>query len=182
VDDDRQDKRPASETPTIYVESLADRREGRIHGRWIDATQAAADIRRDIAEMLAGSATSHATEWAIRKHENFGRLHLRKQEDLYQLSGAAKLIAEHGPIASGLLHHLGGVQYVPTARRRLEHISRQGPSGRLRLLDDLLHLLGSRFLVRPERGFSPVPSRHRTARGERRRPCYRRPTFRNVRR
>ena len=52
-------------TPRIYVASLSDYNTGRLHGRWIDASQPADAIREEIALMLAESKEPIAKEWAI---------------------------------------------------------------------------------------------------------------------
>jgi len=62
------------ETPRIYVACLAAYNAGRLHGRWIDAAQDAADIQAEVRKMLAASPQADAEEWAIHDYEGFGPL------------------------------------------------------------------------------------------------------------
>ena len=55
----------------IYVACLAAYNSGALHGRWIDATQDAADIQSEVREMLAASPIAGAEEWAIHDYEGF---------------------------------------------------------------------------------------------------------------
>ena len=59
-DNERQDDQTNPEEerktqPRIYVASLADYNEGRLHGAWIDAAQDEEELERCVKEMLARS-------------------------------------------------------------------------------------------------------------------------------
>ena len=56
----------------IYVASLSDYNNGRLHGRWIDANQDFQAIWDEIGEMLAGSQDDPADEHAIHDASGFG--------------------------------------------------------------------------------------------------------------
>src|SRR3954452_17997246 len=94
-----------TEKPRIYVASLADYNVGNLHGRWIDATQGADAIRREIAEMLAASPEPDAEEYAIHDYDNFRGLRLAEFEDIDRVAEVAILIAEHGPVFAKLVEH-----------------------------------------------------------------------------
>lgn len=83
-------------SPRIYVASLSDYNAGRLHGRWIDATQDVEEIHADIRGMLALSPELEAEEWAIHDHDGFGPVQLSEYESLELVSEIAQGIAEHG--------------------------------------------------------------------------------------
>lgn len=86
----------ATET-RIYVASLSDYNDGRLHGVWLDANAEAEDLAEGIQEMLARSPMPGAEEWAIHDYEGFGPLRLGEYEDLGTISQIAHGTAEHGP-------------------------------------------------------------------------------------
>jgi len=86
---------PATET-RIYVASLSDYNDGRLHGVWLDANADAEDLDESIQEMLARSPMPGAEEWAIHDYEGFGPLRLGEYEDLGTISQIAHGMAEHG--------------------------------------------------------------------------------------
>lgn len=92
-------------TPRIYVACLAAYNAGRLHGRWIDATQDAAAIRGEIEEMLAASPEPSAEEWAIHDHEGLGAI--GESEDLDRVSAIGQAVAAAGDDAAALLAWLG---------------------------------------------------------------------------
>lgn len=83
--------------PRIYVASLSDYNAGRLHGAWIDAVQEIDELHGAIADMLAGSSTGRAEEWAIHDYEGFGPVELSEYESLANVARLARGIAEHGP-------------------------------------------------------------------------------------
>lgn len=83
-------------SPAIYVASLSDYNNGRLHGTWIDAAQEPDEIYADINAMLANSPEPSAEEWAIHDYEQFGRWRVGEYESIEQVSRIAKGIAEHG--------------------------------------------------------------------------------------
>ena len=98
----------STDTPRIYVASLADYNSGILHGRWIDADQSADAIREAISEMLAESKEPMAEEWAIHAFENFGSYSLSESEDIDKVAEMACLIGEHGPLFAELVAHFAG--------------------------------------------------------------------------
>ncbi|HWB53517.1 MAG TPA: antirestriction protein ArdA [Tepidisphaeraceae bacterium] len=100
--------------------SLADYTAGKLHGRWIDASQDVEGIRADIAAMLKESTEPIAEEWAIHDYEGFGCLRLSEYEDIEMVASVAQLIEEHGEVFAGLVNHLGGLEYLDDARRTME--------------------------------------------------------------
>ena len=92
-----QDKTEQLEAePRIYVASLSDYNDGYLHGRWIDAAQEPEDIYSAIQDMLAGSPTPGAEEYAIHDYENFGPLKLGEYESIETVARFARGISEHG--------------------------------------------------------------------------------------
>jgi antirestriction protein len=83
-------------TPRIYVACLAAYNAGILHGRWINAAQDAADIRKEIAEMLKKSPEPFAEEWAIHDYEGFGDYQVSESEDIDEIAAIAAQIEERG--------------------------------------------------------------------------------------
>lgn len=106
--------------PRIYVASLADYNAGRLHGRWIDAAQPAADIHEAIQVMMNESPEAVAEDWAIHDYEHFGGLRLSEFEDIDHVAAVARGIVEHGPVFAGLVSHFGGTSSVEEARRYMQ--------------------------------------------------------------
>lgn len=91
---ERDQERPA---PRIYVASLSDYNDGRLHGAWINAAQDADGLHRQVRGMLVDSTLPDAEEFAIHDYEGFGPLQLSEYESLETVSVIAKGIAEYGP-------------------------------------------------------------------------------------
>lgn len=89
----------ATTAPRIYVACLAAYNAGRLHGAWIDATDAD-DIHEEVKAMLARSPVWGAEEWAIHDHEGFGPWSPSEYESFEHIAAAAKLIEEHGEPAA----------------------------------------------------------------------------------
>ncbi|TWT44472.1 Antirestriction protein (ArdA) [Phycisphaerae bacterium RAS1] len=115
---------PATETPRIYVASLADYNAGYLHGCWIDANQPVEAIREAVAKMLAASREPIAEDWAIYDYDNFGSLHLSEFEGLEHVADVARGMAEHGTLFAALLNHVGDASNVEEARRYMEEAYR----------------------------------------------------------
>lgn len=99
---ERQEREPGRNDPRIYAASLTDYNHGILHGEWIGAAVAPADLLADIGDMLERSPTAEqsgekAEEWAIHDYEGFGSLHLSEHESLENVTRLARGIAEHGP-------------------------------------------------------------------------------------
>ena len=112
--------------PSIYVACLAAYQSGRLHGAWIDATQAVAKITAEIQEMLDASPekrtcqwcgaelldrggsrwdrdctsdqhwVGHAEEWAIHDYEGFCGLRIGEHKPLDDVVAIAAGIATNG--------------------------------------------------------------------------------------
>lgn len=94
-------------TPAIYVASLADYVNGRLHGSWIDATIGAEAIHREINAMLATSKEPAPEEFAIHDYENFGPLRLGEYESIGRVAAIAEHINEKGPAFAAWLDYTG---------------------------------------------------------------------------
>lgn len=101
---EHQPKRPA---PQIYVASLSEYNDGRLHGIWIDATADRADIHEAIASMLAASSDPGAEEYAIHDYSDFGSFAVGEYEDLGTVQKIACGIAEHGDAFSAYVELVG---------------------------------------------------------------------------
>lgn len=106
-DEEPNPEREHKEQPRVYVASLADYNEGRLHGAWIDADQDEDELARAIKEMLARSPSPGAEEWAIHDYEGFGPLRLDEFESLAAVATIAKGIDEHGPAFAAWAAHVG---------------------------------------------------------------------------
>ena len=115
-----EDPETLSEPPRIYVACLAAYNAGRLHGRWIDADQVVDTIRDEITAMLADSPEPLAEEYAIHDYENWHGLELHEYENVDQVAVAAQLVAEHGPVFTGLVGRLGGLEHLEEAREAMK--------------------------------------------------------------
>lgn len=96
------------DAPRIYVACLAAYNNGRLHGRWIDATQDPDDIQAEITEMLAASPIPGAEEWAIHDYEDFEGAQLKEYSGIEKVHALALFVVEHGKLGAKLLKQLGG--------------------------------------------------------------------------
>jgi len=95
-----------TDTPRIYVACLASYNAGILHGEWIDATDGDV-IREKIQEMLKGSPSPGAEEWAIHDYEGFGSIRLSEWEDVDRVAELGALIDEHGEAFAAYADHVG---------------------------------------------------------------------------
>lgn len=103
----REHEQGPDDAPAIYVASLADYVNGRLHGTWIDATIGAEAIHREIQAMLATSQELAPEEWAIHDYENFGPLRLGEYESIERVAAIAENIKEKGPAFAAWLDYTG---------------------------------------------------------------------------
>ncbi|WP_100480539.1 antirestriction protein ArdA [Mycobacteroides abscessus] len=89
------DAEPAP-TPAIYVASLADYNNGKLHGAWIDAAREPEAIYTDINAMLAQSREENAEEFAIHDYDQFGTCRISEFDSIEKVSRIACGIKEHG--------------------------------------------------------------------------------------
>lgn len=109
------EREPASDV-RIYVASLSDYNDGRLHGAWLDAATDVDELAAGIKEMLDRSPTPGAEEWAIHDYEGFGPLHLGEYENLATISQIAQGIATHGPAFAHWAAHTGTADRDELAR------------------------------------------------------------------
>ena len=84
-------------TPRIYVASLSDYNDGRLHGTWIDLASITADEAwRAVQDMLARSPDGDAEEFAIHDYEGFGPYRVHEYASIDHVIEVAHGIAEHG--------------------------------------------------------------------------------------
>ncbi len=93
--------------PRIYVASLSDYNSGRLHGKWIDASQTAREIHEEIRMMLTKSKEPNAEEWAIHDFEGFCFWKPCESESLETISRVAELIGEYGEVITALVEDYG---------------------------------------------------------------------------
>lgn len=86
-----------SPSPNIYVDSLGDYNDGRLHGSWIDATQSADELFAEVHSMLRRSPIGGAQGFAIHDYQGFGPWHPSEYESIETIAAVASGIAEHGP-------------------------------------------------------------------------------------
>ena len=95
-----------SERPRIYVACLAAYNNGRLHGRWIDATTPD-EIWREVSAMLRASPEPDAEEWAIHDYEGFEGAHLSEYASFETVCDLAEFIGEYGQLAARIHGHYG---------------------------------------------------------------------------
>ncbi len=94
-------------TPRIYVASLSDYNDGRLHGCWLDATSGVDELQVGIDHMLATSREPHVEEWAVHDYEGFGMVHLDEFESIDTVARLAHGIEQHGPAFAAWADHVG---------------------------------------------------------------------------
>ncbi|KSU53332.1 MULTISPECIES: antirestriction protein ArdA [unclassified Gordonia (in: high G+C Gram-positive bacteria)] len=82
--------------PMIYVASLADYNNGRLHGEWLDPTQELDDLQAAVTRMLSKSKEYDAEEFAIHDYEGFYDFRVGEYDRLDTVHRIACGIAEHG--------------------------------------------------------------------------------------
>ena len=82
--------------PSIYVASLSDYVNGRLHGCWIDATKSDEEIFAAIRAMLKSSPYLEAEEYAIHDYEYFEPVKLEEYSNIKNVAAVARNIAKHG--------------------------------------------------------------------------------------
>ena len=92
--------------PRIYVACLAAYNNGRLHGRWIDATTPD-EIWRDVSAMLRASPEPDAEEWAIHDYEGFEGAHLSEYASFETVCELAEFIGDYGELGARIYQHFG---------------------------------------------------------------------------
>lgn len=125
--------------PRIYVASLSDYNNGRLHGNWFEANQDVADLQEAVGELLRSSPFDDAEEWAIHDYEGFGGLALGEHEPLERIARLGRNIFELGfPYA---LWVASGVTDDESARSFEDHYRGSWPSAE-DYAEDVLNDLG----------------------------------------
>lgn len=83
--------------PRIWIASLADYNNGRLHGKWIKADQDPDDLERAAKTILANTSEPDAEEWAIHDYDDFPGVRIGEHESLEDVAAIAKGLAKHGP-------------------------------------------------------------------------------------
>lgn len=102
--------------PRIYVASLSDYNDGRLHGTWIEASVEDDELHERVQAMLARSPMPGAEEWAIHDFEGFCGIQLHEYETLETIGRIARGIREHGP-AFGAFVRIFGTDETADQRR-----------------------------------------------------------------
>jgi len=95
-----------AERPRIYVACLAAYNGGRLHGRWIDATEPD-EVREEVRAMLAASPEPDAEEHAIHDHEGFVGCTISEWASFDTVCALADFIEQHGRLGARLYGHFG---------------------------------------------------------------------------
>jgi antirestriction protein len=127
--------------PRIWVGSLADYNNGRLHGEWLEAARGAPEIEADISAMLERSVIPGAEEFAIFDYENFGPLRLDEYESIETVTTIAQGIAEHGEPFAAWVHVIG--QRDQATLGKFEDCYRGEWSSLTAYADELLDELGA---------------------------------------
>ncbi|MGH9959116.1 MAG: antirestriction protein ArdA, partial [Pyrinomonadaceae bacterium] len=97
----------SSHCPEIWVGSLGDYNNGRLHGVWLDATLDPEELRDAIQFMLRNGHGASAEEWAIMDYDDFCGVSLGEYEPLEVVSRVAQGIAEHGEPFAKWVEYVG---------------------------------------------------------------------------
>ena len=89
------------DTPRIYVACLAAYNNGRLHGRWIDATDPH-EVWEQVNAMLAASPEPDAEEWAIHDYDNFYGCNIPEYAGFDTVCEIATFLEEHGELGAKL--------------------------------------------------------------------------------
>ena len=95
-DNDEGPEQLSGTPPRIYVASLADYNDGRLHGAWLDVRGEPVELEEGVRAMLAASKVPGAEEWAIHDYQGFAPLRLGEHESLERIARIGEGIARHG--------------------------------------------------------------------------------------
>lgn len=79
----------ADPLPRIYIASLSDYNNGRLHGIWVDAACSPQEMSDAVARMLASSTYQPAEDWAIHDYEGFGDTRISENATLESVRALA---------------------------------------------------------------------------------------------
>lgn len=106
-EDDDHAETESDHRPEIWVGSLSDYNNGRLHGVWLDATLDPDDLHHAVQFILRNGYTPGAEEWAIMDYDDFCGLNLGEYELLEVVSRIAQGIAEHGEAFAKWVDYVG---------------------------------------------------------------------------
>ncbi|WP_159953195.1 antirestriction protein ArdA [Rhizobium sp. 18065] len=112
----------------FYAACLASYNNGRLHGRWIDATSDVEEMQEEITAMLKVSPIRGAEEWAVHDYENLPTT-LGEYPGLQTIADFVELAEEHdltGSDFGAVVAHFGTVEYAAEELRN--HYSGTYPS------------------------------------------------------
>ncbi len=98
-------ERETPEPPRIYVASLSDYNNGRLHGAWLDAAQPVEKLHEQVHEMLERSPEPLAEEYAVHDYDGFRGYQPAEYDSLSRVSKIANGIVEHGPAFGAWAEH-----------------------------------------------------------------------------
>lgn len=90
------EREPIAVRPRVWIASLADYNDGRLHGEWVDAAVEGDELVAAAQAILDSSPEPGAEEWAIFDYDNFGAYRVGEYEDLRHVAEVARGIAENG--------------------------------------------------------------------------------------
>ncbi|MBO6551110.1 MAG: antirestriction protein ArdA [Rhizobiales bacterium] len=96
----------------IYVACLAAYNSGHLHGTWIDATQSADEIHKDIQAMLKASPIENAEEFAIHDCDGFEGVSISEYSGIEEVAELAEFIEEHGALGGELIAHFNDLDHA----------------------------------------------------------------------
>lgn len=80
--------------PLIWIACLAAYNNGKLHGRWIDASQGEEYVWDEIKDVLKTSPEPDAEEWAIHDYQGFHGYRVSESHSIDKLCEVAELIWE----------------------------------------------------------------------------------------
>jgi antirestriction protein len=101
-----------TETPRIWIADLAAYNNGVLHGRWVDATDAA-ELTEAKDQILASSPEPGAEEWAIHDYDGFGSDLTYKLGEYASFDTIAKLGALIEEYGDEFLAYVSAVEPAP---------------------------------------------------------------------
>ena len=138
---------PERRPPSIYVASLSDYNNGRLHGVWIDATIPLGDMWAATHDMLAQSSVPGAEEIAVHDHTDFGPWQPGEYTALETVHRVAAGIVEHGPAFAAWADYIGASD--DDLEERFEDAYRGEWSSVHEYAQELVNDLGVRIQVDP---------------------------------
>lgn len=96
--------------PKIYVACLASYNNGKLHGKWIDATLSGDEIQEEVNTMLAFSTEIHPEEWAIHDYQDFECINIDEWQSFDEVSEIANMLIDDrwdSELIASVYEHLG---------------------------------------------------------------------------